>query len=257
MSFYDHFRPEEHAFVEKVADWADIVQERYQRRLTNFLDPREQFIVQSVVGRLADINVSFFGGYEQSERKRALIYPEYDEVSPEDFQVTLLSIEQDVNVSHRDVLGSLLGIGLKREKFGDILIADSHKQLLVAGDIADYVLGHFHQVSRYHVTLQTHHLDELVPPSDPWQSFDRTVSSLRLDVILSELLPLSRSKVTTLIKGKKVKVNWRLVEQAGMVLQKGDILSVKGFGRFLFSSIQGQTKKGNIRVSLGRKENKS
>jgi RNA-binding protein YlmH len=257
VSLYAHFRPEEKPLVERIIELTELVSERKQLKLTSFLDPREQFIVQSIVGRSSDVMVSFYGGYTGAERQRALIIPEYMEVSPGDFQVALLSIEGNYGTSafeHRDVLGSLLGLGVKREKFGDILISEQAQQCLIAQEIVSFVETHLQQIGRHSVSSRQIGLEQLSPATDEWSFRDRSVSSLRLDVILSEILSISRSKATPLIKSGKVKVNWKLVEQVSMILEEGDILSVKGHGRFLFSDIEGITKKQKVRVRLGQKK---
>jgi RNA-binding protein YlmH len=257
MSIYHHFRPEEKPLVDRTIEWTELVNQRFQPKLTSFLDPREQFIVQSIVSRTVDVHISFFGGYAQSERKRAIIVPNFVEVSPHDFRVTLLSIEgnqKTLPLEHRDVLGSLLGLGIKRDKFGDILLSEEKNQIIVAEEVADYVMLHLQQINKYEVRCESIDWSELQAPSEGWEFKDTTVSSLRLDVILSELLPLSRSKSVPLIKTGKVKINWKVVEHPSVSLEEGDVLSVKGFGRFLFSKVEGLTKKQKYRVQLGKKK---
>jgi RNA-binding protein YlmH len=255
LSIFHHFRPEEKPLVERTIEWVELAGERKQARLTHFLDPREQFIVKSIAKRDNDVKVSFYGGYDEAERKKALIVPEFIEVSPEDFHVTLLSVQGSYKaLEHRDVLGSLLGLGVKREKFGDILLSEESQQLIVSSDIADFIEIHLNQISRYSVSCQSISWDQLNASRDEWIMRDTTVSSLRLDVILSEVLNFSRTKVAPLIKQGRVKVNWRVVEHSSLTLEEGDVLSVKGHGRFLFFKVEGQTKKQKFRVQLGRIE---
>lgn len=259
MSVYQHFRVDEKPFVERIIEYSELVQERYQTKLTSFLDPREQFIVQSIVGRLAGIKAEFYGGYEQAERKRALIVPDYMEVTPDAFRVALIGISGSYKTppfEHRDVLGSVLGLGLKREKIGDLLISTEAQQCVVAEEIAGFVTGHLQQIHRSSVSTEQLPLSAVHPSDEEWVYKDTTVSSLRLDVILAELLPISRSKAVPLIKSGKVKVNWKVVEQTSLTLDEGDVLSVKGYGRFLFAQIEGRTKKDKLRVRLGRKSSK-
>jgi len=256
MSIYNHFRPEERVLVERCFEWAEWAEERSQTTVTNFLDPREQKVLQSIINSHQGIKVNFFGGFDDAERKRAIITPEYLEVSQDDFHVTLLSIltPSKAKLKHRDVLGSLLGLGVKREKFGDILLNEGTCQLLVASEVAGFVDLHLHQVNKFEVRVESLPLEQLEASIEKWKVWNTTVSSLRLDVILSEILPLSRSKATPLIKSGKVKVNWKIVEQPSLTLEEGDILSIKGFGRFLFSKIDGTTKKQRYIVELGKKE---
>jgi RNA-binding protein YlmH len=254
MSLFDHFRANEQPFAQRVLDICQTVAERYQPKRLNFLDPREQFIVQAIAGTVEGVSVSFSGGYDQAERRRAVIYTEYDEVSFEDFQLTLLSVSHHAAIQHRDLLGSLLGIGLKREMFGDILISETARQCIVASEVVGYVLTHLRKVGRHAVVCESVDWKALIPPGDQWKMKVCSVSSLRLDVILAELLSVSRTKATPLIKGGKVKVNWKVTEQPAEGLREGDILSVKGHGRFQLVEIVGKTRKDKFRVQLGRKE---
>src|SRR5690625_7764586 len=78
MSIYQHFRPEEQPFVDLVLGWKDDVETQYKTVLTDFLDPREQLIFESVIGKQSDLNLTFFGGYDKAERKRAILAPFYE-----------------------------------------------------------------------------------------------------------------------------------------------------------------------------------
>lgn len=256
MSIYDHFRSDEKPFVEKIMDWCELVSERHQPRVTDFLDPRERFIVQSIVGQSLDLKAESFGGYEEAERQRIIICPDYFEVSRDQFQVALLSVTYDATdkIEHRDLLGSLLGLGIKREKIGDLLLADEDAQCVVAEEMADYIDLHLQQVGRTKVSTSHVNLDEIRIPEEEWVIKSSTVSSLRLDVLISEMIRLSRSKAVQLIKSGRVKVNWKVTEQPALTVEEGDMLSVKGFGRYLFKEIYGKTKKDKIRVAYGYKK---
>lgn len=93
---YQHFRAEEHAFIDGALEWIVQVEDQYTPRLTDFLDPRQRLILESVVGGYENIEVKFWGGVNQAERRRALIYPDYYEPSEADFQITLFDIRYPV-----------------------------------------------------------------------------------------------------------------------------------------------------------------
>ena len=217
MSIYQHFRPEEKEFIDQVSNWQSYVESHYAPKLSDFLDPREQFIVQSIIGQNSECRVHFFGGTidGDGERKRAFIYPEYLMPTKEDFSITLFEInypDKFITIKHPEVLGSLMGLGLKRGKFGDILIQEKRVQFFVASEIAEYIRLHFHSVGKADVTLTELHLSKFIQLNNDLAEIPLTVSSLRLDTVLSTAGKISRQKAELLIQQGHVKVNWKKVD---------------------------------------------
>lgn len=253
MSIYQHFRPEEKEFIDQIMSWKNYVEMNYAPKLTDFLDPREQFIVQSIIGQNGEVNYQLFGGANSAERKRALIYPDYFQPEDEDFEIQLFEIKYPVkfvNLSHPQVLGSLMGIGLKREKFGDILIDGERIQFFVAKEIADYIRMNFHQVGKATIRLEDLPLSEAIKVNEQTEEKEFTVSSLRLDAVLSTASRLSREKTQKLIENGLVKVNFKIVESPSYLLDEGDLISAKRIGRMKLTSIGEQTRKNKWRIRL-------
>jgi RNA-binding protein YlmH len=253
-SIYQHFRKDEKEFIDSVLAWRDVVENSYSPKVTDFLDPRQQYILTAIIGKNSDINFSFYPEYEHVERKRCILYPDYFEPSQSDFAVTLFEInypQKFVTLEHPQILGALMSIGLKREKFGDILINGDRVQLLTAAEIADFVEMNFREVGRTNVTMERQPFEDMITSSEEWQENVTTASSLRLDVILSALYNISRQKVQTLIKGGVVKVNWRVVENPSFEVGEGDVFSMRGHGRSKLISIEGKTKRDKFRIAAG------
>lgn len=257
MSIYQHFRQEEHEFIDQVLEWKDIVIEQYAPKLTDFLDPREQEIVRSVIGNNDDVKLAFQGGAEGAERKRALLYPPYLDPTMEDFQLKAYQLsypDKFVQIEHRQVLGSLMGIGLKRSKFGDIYFHDKDVQLILSSEVSAFVELQFQEVGRVKASLTELPFAELNATESSWEEKSTTAASLRLDVMITSIYNLSRQKAQLLIDGKKVKVNWRLVEQTAFECREGDILSVRGYGRSKLLTLDGKTKKDKWRIIVGKQK---
>ena len=253
-SIYQHFRKDEKEFIDSVLEWREFVENSYSPKVTDFLDPRQQYILSAIIGKNSDIKMSFYPAQESVERKRCILYPDYFEPSQSDYGVTLFEInypQKFVTLEHRQILGSLMSIGLKREKFGDILMNGDRVQMITASEIADFVEMNFQEVGRNKVTLEKVPLDRMVHSSEEWREALTTVSSLRLDVILSALYNVSRQKVQTLIAGGVVKVNWRVVESPAFEVAEGDVFSMRGHGRSKLISIEGKTKKDKFRIAAG------
>jgi RNA-binding protein YlmH len=257
MSIYQHFRPEEREFIDQVINWKEYVEQNYAPKLTDFLDPREQQILSTVIGKHPDVKWELFGGAPGVERKRAFLYPEYLEAKEEDFQVKLFGIDyakKFVNIEHRQVLGSLMSLGLKRGKFGDILIDGDEVQFFAAEEVADYIRLQLESIGRASIGLSELPLEKAAGVAEEWNEMTTTVSSLRLDTVISALFNLSRQKSQLLIQHGQAKVNWTGIENAAFECGEGDVISVRGYGRAKIITIEGKTKKDKYRVIAGRKK---
>lgn len=255
MSIYKHFRPEERPFVQKMEEWAEQVNQYHQSKKTDFLDPRQAYILHTIVNRYPDTKVTFYGGYAEAERKVGLMTPDYWEASEEQAGIALLSINGDtrfIDLDHGDYMGAILGLGIKREKVGDILVHEQGCHLITVRDIAPYITTHLQQVHRSSVSVQEIPLQEIVVPEQALEEKSFTVASLRLDAVASDAFGWSRTKIMPPIQSGKVKVNWKVETDASATLSMGDVVSIKGLGRFKVQEVEGPTKKGRIRITIGK-----
>ncbi|OQR57930.1 RNA-binding protein [Bacillus sp. CDB3] len=252
MSIYEHFRPDEEVFVDKVLEWKQAA-EYHQVKLTDFLDPRQQQIVSMVIGQ-GEVAVRFDGAMPESERKRALIYPDYLELNEEEFQIEVLEIDYPskfYTLEHRQILGAFMSLGLTREKCGDILLQENRAQIAVAKEVGSYIEMNLQSIGKVKVSLTPVQAEQILRVGEKWGEKSGTVSSLRLDVLLAEMLHISRQKVQPLIKGGLVKVNWKTVEQTAYECFPGDVFSVRGYGRSKIFSVEGKTKRDKWRILYG------
>ena len=259
-SIFQHFRKDEQQFIEQVSGWMIEVEDRYSPKLTDFLDPRQRFIVRAVVGA-SDIQVKASGGFEDAERQRVLLYPSYYEPQQEDFQLTLFEVKYPskfVTLQHPDILGSLMALGLDRSKFGDIRMEGERIQFAVADEVAFYLQTNYLAAGKVKVQLEpVDDLSEAIAAVEQWTEESHTVSSMRLDTVMSSVYKISRQKAAALIHGGKVKVNWTVQEQPSFELHESDLLSSRGLGRVKVIMVEGRTKKDKIRLQIGRLENKN
>lgn len=252
MSIYQHYRKYEHPFVDQVLSWKEQVERTYRYYLTDFLDPREQQIVKSVIGSTNDeIKYHFFGGQDESERSRAIIAPFYEEVTDDTFELILFQAtfpEQFMTIKHQDIMGTFLSLGLERKKLGDIVIGDGVFQFITTKDIKFYVMQNLTRVKRATISLSNVSISRMLQPNDKWVQSSQTVSSLRLDNIIKEMYRLSRKRAVEHIERQHVKVNFEYIDEPSFEVIEGDIISVRGFGRGKLISIDGQTRKQRWRI---------
>lgn len=253
---YVHFHPDEHAFVDRAAEWVDRAAERHAVRRTDFLDPRQAFILTSLANRRPEVKLRLDGGYPEAERKRAIIAPEYRDLEEEDPGILVLSVTSGENkfltLEHGDYMGAILGLGIKREKIGDIHVLPEGCHCLVSEEIAEYLRLHLHQVHRIQVQTEILPLSGLQLSETQMEEMNLTVASLRLDGIVSDVFRLSRAKVLQPIRAGRLRVNWKVEEDPSKLLKEGDIVSLQGFGRFKVAELDGVTKKGRYRIRIAK-----
>ncbi|REB09689.1 RNA-binding protein [Sporosarcina sp. BI001-red] len=252
-----HFRKEEQPFIEMAMDWAREVEDLYSPKLTDYLDPRQRFIVESVV-KGSGLLVAEDGGFESAERKRMLIYPDYYEPTRDDFQNVIFDVRyatKFLTLEHPTVLGALMGLGLDRAKFGDIRLKDGDVQLASVMELSTYLTTNFTSAGKAKIHLtELPDREEWITLEEVWVEETQIISSLRLDTVIAALLNVARQKSAANIHGGKVKVNWREVDQPSFELNESDILSIRGHGRFKIIAIEGRTKKDKIRLVTGKLE---
>lgn len=253
-NIYQHFRDDEKIFIDHVLDWVQQVEFQYSPYLTPFLDPREQYIVDSIIGQHNEVKAEAFGGYEAAERKRLFLSPSYFEPKQEDFQIKIAELrypKKFADLSHGKILGTLMGAGIKREMIGDIISDGEDWQFFADESIMQFLLTTLTKVGNITTQLEEIPYTEILLPKDAWEERSETVSSLRLDVILATVFHISRQKAKELISSNKVKVNWNETVRPDIVLGIHDVLSIRGYGRLRIEAIEGKTKKEKIRLKLG------
>lgn len=240
---------EEKLLYDRISDKIDAVERDWCVRFTSFLDERQQalaekFLKQSVFG-----NFLLYGGFDEAGRKILGLFPEYQEPLKEEFPilpVTMYYREQD-KPRHQDILGSLMGLNIKRELIGDILIGERYAVLYLIEPAYNLVLNELTKVGRVGVSVKPE-LPDILPKAYELQPISGTVSSLRLDCLVALLTNQSREKAVQLIRNKQVSVNFFESEEPAHPVLEKDIFSIRGYGRFILSSVGGTSKKGRLHL---------
>ena len=202
---------------------------------------------------MKESNQTADGALDQAERKRVLLYPSYFVPTTEDFSMSVVEVKYPtkfVTLKHKDVLGSMMSLGIDRSKFGDIRVVENAIQFVVASEVVDYVRANFTSIGKVKV-----HIEVVEDPhnyfeqSEEWLTETLTVSSLRLDTVLSAVFNISRQKSASLISRWKSESELGRERQTSMELQEVDLLSIRGLGRVKLLMIEGRTKKDKITTS--------
>ena len=243
---------EEKQFLRRIEELAQRAEKRYQEEITDFLEPHWQSSAETLLKRLGQAYL-FCGGYPQAERKRLVILPPYIEPDCALAEVKLLKLQGNmafVKANHRDFLGAILSLGIKREKFGDLYVAEDGCYIYASADIADYLLLNSPRVKGVPLKACILPLDSWQPPEACVKPIIATVASLRLDTIAAHGFGLSRAKTIESIKAGNVKINHQVVDETDILCKSGDIISFRGKGKLKVAEVSGETKKGKLRIEL-------
>ena len=238
-------KPEEKFLFARVLDQALFSLESGQTEYSDFLDEYHASAFAHLLK--TGITVSSFGGYDEAERKILALGNFFD------FPITAIAISFQAkfsNLTHRDFLGSIIGLGINRALIGDILIKDDRALIFAKKEIADYITANLTKVKNASVRASDAHLsaaDEFIKLP---VSRNITSASLRLDAVASAAFNLSRGNVAELIGKGRGFINWTPVSSASKNVQTGDTVTLRGVGRFRIVEITGQTKKGNFKLLI-------
>ena len=241
---------EERFLMRHIEDLARTAQSRGIARYSGFLSDREQELARAALGRAGlEEGFRFDGGWSEAERRILCLEPEYSYPENPICCVELQGRAQAGAVlpAHKDYLGSLMGLELRREALGDIVLpADTPGTAYVfaletAGEL---ICRELLQVGRTEVTTTLLSLDEMPEfPQAERKTQTATVSSLRLDAVLAAMLHCSRGQACEWIAAGRVEINHLPAESAHAPVYEGDVFTVRGKGRFGLTALPGKSKK--------------
>lgn len=247
-----HIQGDKYIFkMKKVLDSVEMVLKNYRVESTDFLDPYERYLAKSILNRFDDIHYLEDGGLEQSERKIMVIFPHFFDQNEVDEKISFLRIEYpNMDLSHKDFLGAVLNMGITRDKLGDLYVHENQVDFVVRDEVKDFLLFNLKQVGNYKIKVHSIERKNLQISDEEFKEVDRFVSSLRLDSMISSIYNISRKNSLKLIKSEKVKINYKPINKPSIELKEGDLISVRGYGRSTFHSINGFSRKRNYNITF-------
>ena len=243
---------EDNLFAKRLEEQIARAENRGEIVVSDFLDVHQQTLALELL-KYAPCSYFWSGGYEEAERRRLVMHPEYLAADESWAEIAVLDLRGNFNyskASHRDYLGAILSAGIKREKMGDILVRDDGAYVFLAESIATYILNNLPKVKGVSVKAKQITPQEVTFPENKQKELNLTCASLRLDVILAGGFNLSRSQANDLIQAKKVQVNHQEIADNDYRCEEGEIISVRTKGRIKIAEISGNTKKGKIKIKL-------
>lgn len=246
---------EDKLLVAKVLDKFTIANTKNKITNTDFLDLRQINLIEKLLKQIRCQNYICFGGYENAERKLVIFFSDkfesniieknYNQIMSI-IQITLPN-ELKNKYTHRDYLSGLMKIGIKREKIGDIIVYENGADIIILNEISKYVLTNIQELTRFSKSnIEINKLENIHSVEIKKEEINITVASLRLDNIVSELAKTSRTKSEEIILSGRVFLNFENEYKSAKLIKQGDIITIRGKGRFEIDSVIGNTKKGKV-----------
>lgn len=247
---------EEQLLQRRFRDLAYMADSRGIILFSDFLNLHEQDLLLQMKNDLPGIKYFANGGFPHAERK-VLCFCGNQNIKTDseiEFPISCLHITPNSKkfsdaITHRDVLGAVLNLGIDRSTVGDIIVNDNDSYLFCSLTIHEFIIDQLIRIKNTSVSASL--LDKndfLYKPN--LKEITGTVSGVRLDSVLAVAFKGSRSRLQGLIAGGKVFVNSKNILSNSYVLKENDIVSVRGYGKFIFGGIGNQTKKGRFLVKV-------
>ena len=234
---------------------------------TRFLDIRQQSVLFSRFKGERDCRALFFGGFEQAERKLLIFVPDYYGIESAEELTAFLKENEELcplaalrlkkdrfsgTLTHRDYLGAVMALGVKRETVGDIIVGGDGCFLFAESTVVRYLLDNLSSAGRATLQAERISLSQIDVPEERFVTEVHTVASLRLDAVLCQAFSLSRTRAAEAVEKGLVYVNGEQIFKADRKIMEKDKLVIRGKGKAVFSEISGESKKGRIIIRLNR-----
>ena len=216
----------------RMLDLAEQVVKGRPYRVADFTSPAGLVIADAIKANYPQLIVKTDGGYEGAERIR-IAFVDSDFNGTVDMGIRALKVNWDPRfrlLTHRDVLGSLMGLGIDRSKFGDVIVQQGGAQIMVDESVADFVIQNFTKIAMVSVSVEAIDLSDIAPKEEKIKEVRTTVAS----------------------NAGLLQVNWQPAKGASQEVKEGDVISMRGRGRMKVEAITGTSRKGRIGVYLKR-----
>ncbi len=251
----------EKILLSKILDKLELSKTKNKIVSTDFLDEHEQQIVLKLLQKVKAKNYIFYGGMDKAERKILIIYTEKlsdlfsNNIPNKDDYLNIIRIllpkQLQNKYTHRDYLGGIIKTGIKREKVGDIIVYEQGADIIIIPEISKYLQYNLPKLTRFSkAKIELEKLENIKEKEEKYQEIDIIVPSMRLDSIISELARVSRNKATDIIKEERVFINFVMEPRLSKEIQIGDLITIRGKGRFRVIEILRKTKTDRIVVKV-------
>ena len=242
----------------RIEDKISQCRDGYYVTSTGFLDTHEQALAIAAARHAAGVRTFMYGGYDEAERRMLVCVPRDLPINDEEAEEGLLRVLRvklpaiSRELSHRDYLGSLLGLGIERKLTGDILVRPDGADIFIVPGIEEFLLKELHRIGSVEVKTEAVTAGELIIPEARVEFIKDSVSSIRLDSIVSSAFRISRGKAAEAVRKGLVSVDHAECVKPDAAVREGSSIVLKGKGKAVLEETGGESRKGRIRIVIKR-----
>lgn len=248
----EYRRPEDKMLLAQILDKIEQAEKRNQVEVTDFLDMYQIDLVRNFLRKIEYKNYQLKGGFEQAERKVLVVNcekesEEIQNILQEELKIIriILPKEEIGKYEHRNYLGGIIKVGMKREKVGDILVGQDGADMIVKKESIEMLKQELSNLTRFEkAKIEIKEIKDLRKVEIRMEELKIIVPSLRLDNFVSDLAKTSRSKAAQIIASERVFINGQNETKVSKQIKMGDILTIRGKGRFIIKGVTGTTRSG-------------
>lgn len=250
-----YIKDEDRLLIAKCFDKSEICKTRNKLESLGFLDLYQRSILEKCMEN-GNVKYMFYGGFDSSERTILILCPDkldIELIKDSFFKIVRIILPSDLKgkYTHKNYLGALMKLGIKREKVGDILVREDGADIIVEKTIAEYVKQGLSELTRFSKSkFDLIDIQELQKSENKKEELSIIVPSIRLDAIVSELIRNSRTKANEAILSGRVFINSESILKNSKAVKPGDIITIRGKGKFEFAEISGNTKKDRFILKI-------
>lgn len=257
----DYRNQEDKLLLSKVLDKLEFSKRKNKIEYTDFFNLQEQDLIDNFLKKIKFSNYYFFGGKGEAERKILIIYPEKltEEMARKNHNKMIsiikikLPIELNDQYDHRGYLGAIIKLGIERGKIGDISVGSRGAEIVVKTEIQDFLQKNLGSLTRFSSSeIIVENIENMKEIEVQKIEMTEIVASLRLDNIVASLARTSRNKAVEILEQERVFLNFKNETKASKQVKVGDIITIRGKGRFEFKEISGNTRKGRFVIKIDK-----
>lgn len=248
---------EEKLLIAKVEDKYDFCKTRNKITYTDFLNMQEITLVKKFLQEQHIKNYIFYGGKDEPDRSILIFYPEKlnEDAAMKNIgkilNVIRIKLPNELSYEHRDYLSGIMKLGIKREKFGDIIVTDTGADIVSLSEVSNNLKLGLEELTRFRKSIITiESIDDLENKESVFEPITIIVTSIRLDNFVSEIARCSRTRATEIIEEGRVFVNYNNELKDSKRINENDIINVRGFGKYIYDGIQKTTRSGRYVLNL-------